>query len=135
MAAGQLSDVGGFVDVVATYEVGGIALAVVLAAGLIVGEVAAGIGLLSAGHVGRRRAGALALAVAVGWSVLATQAFARGLAIENCGCFGVHLGQPLRWWVLIEDAEFIALALWVRRQMTDRLPAPAAALAKEVSRP
>lgn len=49
------------------------------------------------------------------WSALAVQAFARGLAVENCGCFGVHLGQSLRWWVLLEDAEFVALAAWVRR--------------------
>lgn len=26
--------------------------------------------------------------------------------------FRAHLGQPLRWWVLLDDAEFAALALW-----------------------
>lgn len=60
----------------------------------------------------RRSGSLLALAVAMIWSALAVQAFARGLAVENCGCFGVHLGQSLRWWVLLEDAEFVALAAW-----------------------
>ena len=58
----------------------------------------------------------VAVAVAVGWTILGTQAFVRGLAVDNCGCFGVHLAQPLRWWVLLEDAEFVALAWWVRRK-------------------
>ena len=60
MAAGQLSDVGGFVRILATY-----------------------------------------------------------LALHNCGCFGVHLGQPLQWWVLLEDAEFVALAAWVRARQPE----------------
>jgi hypothetical protein len=134
MAAGQLSDVGGFVDIVATYRVGG-TLAGVLATALIAGEAAAGLGLLAT-DVARRRAAALAAAVAVLWSVLAVQAFARGLAIPNCGCFGVHLGQPLRWWVLVEGAELVAMAVWVRRAIgrTAGGPTPAPAAAGEVSR-
>jgi hypothetical protein len=44
----------------------------------------------------------LATAVAVTWTLLGTQAFVSGLPIDNCGCFGVHLGQPLRWSVLLE---------------------------------
>jgi hypothetical protein len=135
MAAGQLSDFGGFVDIVATYRAGGNTLAALAAAALIVGQAVGGVGLLAASHGRRRRAAGLAVAVAVVWSLLAVQAFARGLAVDNCGCFGVHLGQPLRWWVLVEDAELIALALWVRHQMPRRLPVGAGALAKEVSRP
>jgi hypothetical protein len=74
------------------------------------------------------------VAVAVVWSLLAAQAFARGLAVGNCGCFGVRLGQPLRWWVLVEDAEFVALAVWVRRQVTQRLPLHVGARVEEVRR-
>ena len=135
MASGQLSDLGGFVDIVATYHVGGDTLAAFLAVALIVGEAAGGVGLLGADHARRRRATGLVVAVAVGWSLLAAQGFARGLALDNCGCFGVHLAQPLRWWVLVEDAELIALALWVRRQTTHRPPVGARALGEEVSRP
>jgi hypothetical protein len=65
-----------------------------------------------------RRVGATtAIVVAVAWSVLGLAAFARGLTVHNCGCFGIHLVQPLRWWVLAEDAEFLALAGWVRLGM------------------
>lgn len=35
--------------------------------------------------------------------------------LENCGCFGVHLGQPLRWRVLAQDASFVASAVLARR--------------------
>lgn len=134
MAAGQLSDVAGFVDVVATYRVGGTAVAGLVAAVLVGGEAVAGVGLLAADPARRRRAATLAVVVAGFWSLLAVEAFARGLALENCGCFGVHLAQPLRWWVLVEDAELVALTLWVRRQL---LPTPvdAAALAEVVSSP
>jgi len=111
MAAGQLSDVGGFAAILDTYRVfpGD---GPTLAAWILIGsEAAAGVALLS--HT--RHGATLAVVVALAWTGLTTQAFARGLTIDNCGCFGIHLGQPLRWWVLIEDAEFIALAVWVLR--------------------
>lgn len=111
MAAGQLSDVAGFARVLDGYRVlphGSLSPA---AWGLAATEAMAGVALLR--H--RRGGSRLALAVAVVWSAFALPAFARGLALDNCGCFGVHFGQPLRWWVLLEDAEFVALAAWVRR--------------------
>lgn len=113
MALGQASNIGGFIDILSTHRIGGTTVAAMVAVALLTGEVAGGIGLLAGGATRRRRGAVVAVAVAVAWSVLAAQAFARGLDIENCGCFGVHLGQPLRWWVLLEDAEFVALALWV----------------------
>jgi uncharacterized membrane protein len=118
MAVGQLSDFGSFVDIVATYEICGDTTAWMLAASLIVAELAAGLGLLVPRLATARRLGAAAVAVLVAmvWSALAVQAFARGLAVPNCGCFGVDLGQVLRCWVLLEDAEFGALALWVRHR-------------------
>ncbi len=117
MAATQASDPSGFVDVLVTYDVGGRAVA------LVAGEAVGGLGLLST-QIGRRRRGAdVALAVALLWSALGVQAFARGLALESCGCFGVHLAQPLRWWVLLQDAEFVALAVLSRRRAR-RTPVP-----------
>lgn len=114
MAAGQLSNLSGFVDIVASYGLGGTAVAGFAAALLVGGELTAAVGLVSRDHTRRCRAASVAVAVALAWSVLAAQAFARGIALDNCGCFGVHAGQPLRWWVLIEDLEFLALAWWVR---------------------
>lgn len=132
MAVGQLSDVAGFVDIVATYEVGGRAVAWVLAVGLIVGELTAGAGLVVRGRPARRQHAAVAaVVVALVWSVLAVEAFARGLVLANCGCFGVHLGQPLRWWILLEDAELVVLALWVRHA-TLRRPVEASTPARPV---
>jgi hypothetical protein len=111
MAAGQASDLGGFARVLDTYRVFPSALPVVAAVAFVALEAAAGVTLLRRQHCGA----ALSVAVALAWTVLGTQAFVRGLALANCGCFGVHLAQPLRWWILIEDAEFISLAAWIRR--------------------
>lgn len=111
MAAGQLSDVGGFARILGTYRVLPGDVPILAAWAFIAAEALAAVALLR-----RARYGAtLAVVVALAWTVLATQAFVRGLPIANCGCFGVHLGQELRWWVLLEDAEFIALAAWVYR--------------------
>lgn len=67
--------------------------------------------------------------VAVVWAALAAQAFARGLALGNCGCFGAYFAQPLRWYVLVEDALMLLYAwlLWrgLRRTRPTSLPAPA----------
>ena len=111
MAAGQLSDVDGFIRILGTYQVLPGDLPTFAAWVLLITEAVAGAALLR----GAQGAATLALAVALAWSALAVQAFVRGLPVANCGCFGVHLGQELRWWVLLEDAEFIALAAWVRR--------------------
>lgn len=43
-------------------------------------------------------------AVSLAWSGLAAQAYARGLTVDNCGCFGAYLTQRLTWFVLAQDA-------------------------------
>ena len=111
MAAGQLSDVGAFTRILGTYRVLPGDVPTFAAWTFIATEALAGVALLRRARYGAN----LAAVVALVWTVLATQAFVRGLPIDNCGCFGVHLGQELRWWVLVEDAEFLALAAWVRR--------------------
>jgi hypothetical protein len=113
MAAGQLTDFPGFVDVLRDYDIGAASAAWIAAIGLVAGEATGGVLLLSGSTSVRRSGAVVALAVAIAWSALALTAFARGIAIDNCGCFGVYLAQPLRWWVLLEDAEFIALGAWV----------------------
>ncbi|HYZ97450.1 MAG TPA: MauE/DoxX family redox-associated membrane protein [Acidimicrobiales bacterium] len=133
MAAGQLADPAGFVDVVNTYRLGGTSVSLLVAGTLIAGEAGAGIGLLSGRPAPRRRAATLAVAVAVAWSALALQAFARGLALDNCGCFGVYAAQPLRWWILLEDAYFVAFAVWVRRRLVTAGPKRPRYLARRVA--
>lgn len=121
MAAGQLSDMDGFADLLVAYRLVPEPLLAPLAWAVVGSEALAGLALL----FGRRFGATLALVVALWWSVLAGQAFARGIAIENCGCFGVHLGQPLRWWVLAQDASFVASAVFVRRALGATPEAPA----------
>lgn len=101
MAAGQLRDLGAFRAILADYDFGNPALLAVL---LLVGELLAGSWLLFALRQRPIVPAVVFTGTSILWSLLATQAFVRGLVIPNCGCFGVYLGQPLRWWVLIQDA-------------------------------
>lgn len=111
MAAGQAGDPAAFARILDTYRMFPGGSETVAAGLLLAGEVVAGVALLRASRYG----GALALTVALAWTVLGVQAFARSLRLDNCGCFGVHLAQPLRWWVLVQDAYFVGLAAWVVR--------------------
>lgn len=105
----QLAGWSVFVNAVESYQAGGRTLALVLGALLIGGELLAAFGLLT----DRRFGATAALAVMVLWSALGVQAFARGLALENCGCFGAFWRQELRWWVLLEDAYLLGLSAWL----------------------
>jgi hypothetical protein len=112
MALGQLASLTEFEESLAGYRVFG-GLTWVVAVALPAAEILSASGLLFR----RRIAPSLARAAAVGglivavlWTALAVQAFARGLSLENCGCFGAYLVQELRWWILLEDAEFLILA-------------------------
>ena len=72
------------------------------------------VGLLLSGRLpplAARAAGLTGVLVAVVWATLAAQAFARGLVVENCGCFAAYFTQELRWWVLLEDGYMLLLAL------------------------
>lgn len=108
MAAGQLTSLGTFADALRGYRLLGDA-AEAFAYAIPAVEAASGLAVL----LRRRAGGLLGLTVAGFWTGLASQAFARGLELDNCGCFGRYLAQELRWWILIEDAEFLLLAAWV----------------------
>lgn len=112
MAAGQLLSLQEFVAIIETYRFGPPQLAWPLALAIIGSELAGGAGLLGP-HTRRTAASTVTLAVAVAWTLLAVQAFVRGLDVQNCGCFGAYLGQELRWYVLVQDALFVAAAAWL----------------------
>jgi hypothetical protein len=126
MAVGQLVSLDAFEDALASYELpGGPHTTAVI--GLPALEVLAALGLLGARMLPRRAghaAAVLGLVVAVAWTLLTVQAFARGLAVENCGCFGAYLVQELRWWVLLEDGYMVLLALWAAVSLGVGLPVP-----------
>lgn len=106
--AGKALDVPGFLDVIRTYEIPWMANPV-LAWAVVIFELGLGAWLLA----GRRLeiAAALSVAMHAGYFVLLSSALLRGLDLNNCGCFGVFLARPLRWYSPIEDLVLIGISL------------------------
>ncbi|MGR8009504.1 MauE/DoxX family redox-associated membrane protein [Streptomyces hypolithicus] len=104
MALGQLVSFPAMPDILTMYGLTSGAASTVLAVLLIVGEVSAGAGLLARPQSHAVPPVWIYLAVSMLWAALAVQAYARGLTVSNCGCFGSYLAQPLAWFVLVEDA-------------------------------
>lgn len=127
MAVGQLASFRHMPAILSAYGLvtGGAATA--LAVALIAGELVCGIWFLA-----RPRSKVLApvwvfTAVSVVWTVLAVQAYARGLTVPNCGCFGIYLTQRLSWLVLLQDALTLLYAgLLLRAARTTAAREPAA---------
>jgi len=112
MGAGKLSDVAGYADALLAFRVIPNGAVVAIAWIWLAAELAAGVLLLVGGRAAR--AGAiLAVLINGAYAAFTTQAFARGLSIDNCTCFGVHLRQRLSWFVLAQDAYMIAFSLYV----------------------
>ncbi|WP_030842207.1 MauE/DoxX family redox-associated membrane protein [Streptomyces sp. NRRL F-4474] len=104
MGVAQLASFGDMPRILSAYGLVTDSAATALAVALIAGELVCGIWFLA-----RPRSKALApvwvySAVSVVWTVLAVQAYMRGLAVANCGCFGIYLTQRLSWFVLLQDA-------------------------------
>jgi hypothetical protein len=126
MAAGQLASFDAFREALGGYDVFGDAASTALV--VVAVEVTGALGLLTSAFVPRliaRAAGVAGLGVAGFWSILAAQAFARGLELDNCGCFGAYVAQPLRWWVLLEDAYMLVLAWYAAAAAGLPIPTPA----------
>lgn len=108
--AAKLSDMPGFVAVVDTYRVLPEVLLWPAAWALALGELGLGLWLMA----GRSPAAALAVlalhAVYLAWLTLA---YARGLDLPNCGCFGVHWPRPLTLQTFLEDGVLLMLAAWL----------------------
>ncbi len=107
MAAGQGLSWKTYVSAVTAHGLGRASQAVaVLLFGL---EVIVAIGLLA--DVFPTLVAAQAVGVTGAWGTLALQAFVRRRHVPNCACFGRFMRQELRWWVLLEDAAFVGLAV------------------------
>ncbi|CAN5866799.1 hypothetical protein BH23ACT12_BH23ACT12_03310 [soil metagenome] len=115
MATGQGASWPEFIAAVRSYSIGGEVGAQLTAISLLVGELAAGTGLLLPWPRLRMLAGWIGLPVAAIWAGLAVQALGRGLQIENCGCFGRFFAQRLNWWILVQDVYFVGLGLLALR--------------------
>jgi hypothetical protein len=105
----KLVDLAGFAGVVGAYRLVPETLLFPAALLLAAVEVALGAWLLA-----RWRPVTAALAAALlhlGYLAWLALALARGLAIPNCGCFGVFWPRPLTRLTLVEDGVLLVLAL------------------------
>lgn len=104
MAVGQLASIGHMPAILGAYGLVHAEAAAVLAWLLIVGEAVCGLWFLT--RPGSKAAAAVWVytAVSLVWSALAVQAFARGLTVPNCGCFGRYLIQRLSVFTVAQDA-------------------------------
>ncbi|MBT2396956.1 MauE/DoxX family redox-associated membrane protein [Streptomyces sp. ISL-100] len=125
MALGQLASFAAMPSIFTAYGLTSGAASTALAVMLIAAEAAVGVWFLA-----RPRSKAVVpvwmyTALSLVWALLAVQAYARGLTIANCGCFGTFLAQPLRWFVLVEDALMLLYAWLLLRAARRRPHAPA----------
>lgn len=111
-ALAKLLDNRGFATVIGTYAL--LPRALLLPTGLAIGLAELGLSLWL--FSGRRIAvaGLASTAMHLGYFLLLASALARGLALENCGCFGAFWARPLSLVSLGEDLVLIAvsLAIW-----------------------
>lgn len=109
---GKLADMAGFYQIVASYQVFPTALIPFVAWKLVALEIGLAIWLVSGRFMTLAALSLIALHVA--YFVWLTVALLRGLAIPNCGCFGVYFARPLTPLTLVEDLLLLLLAttLW-----------------------
>jgi hypothetical protein len=110
MAAGQLASFRRMPGILAAYGLVSRAGATALAVALIAGELLCGVWFLFRPRSRARVPVWVFTGVAVVWALLAAQAYARGLTVANCGCFGLYLPQRLTWFVLVQDALLLLYA-------------------------
>lgn len=113
-AIGKLLDNRGFAHVIDTYQLG-IPNSALLGLALIISllELLIGINIL----IGRAlNSSVLAtLGFHLGYASLAFVTLFRGIALSNCGCFGVFLARSLKWSTVGEDLVLagISLICWI----------------------
>jgi len=110
-AGGKLLDLRGFASVLADYRIAPPDLLLPLAIFVVVLELGVGVGLLTSAW--RRRAALGAAAMAGLYALALTATLARGIPLDNCGCFGVYFARPLTVLSPLEDVALIGLALLV----------------------
>lgn len=108
-ALGKALDVPGFLLVLVEYRLlpGPLLFPGTLA--LILAEAAIAIGLLL--PRARHAAALAAAALAALYGAALTVTLLRGIALQNCGCFGVFLPRPLTLFSPLEDGLLVAMAL------------------------
>ena len=120
-AIGKLLDNRGFAQALGGYRLFPTPLLLPLGLAVSLAELAAAAGLA---HPAMIRSAALgALVLGSGNAVLLSSTLARGIALENSGCFEAFLARPLTAWTPLEDVALGVLAAVVRRGHARRRPA------------
>src|SRR5262245_2329396 len=109
-ALGKLLDNRGFAAVIGSYQFP-IPEAPPLPLGVVGSPVEPAIGIAILTGFQLRTAALATVAVHVGYLGLAVVTNLRGIALTNCGCFGVFLARPMTWYTVLEDAILLALSL------------------------
>jgi hypothetical protein len=110
MALGQALSWKTYISAVGSYGIGRASRFVAVL--LFAGEAVSAAGLLANPSSLEIPTAFLALGVTSLWGILAAYAFVKRRHVPNCACFGKFMSQELRWWVLLEDVAFVALAAW-----------------------
>ena len=106
---GKLLDNRGFAAIVGTYHV--FPDWMLLPAGLALGLAELALAAWLVRGIYLRRAALATVLFQVGYLAWLALAYARGLDIPNCGCFGIYWGRPLTGWRFVEDGVLLAAAV------------------------
>lgn len=104
----KLLDMPGFITVVDSYRSLPAILLAPAAWALMLTELALAAWLLWGRYL--RHAALLIVLMHFMYLIWLLMALARGLELENCGCFGVYLARPLTWFTPLEDLSLLLLA-------------------------
>ncbi len=110
-AVGKLLDVPGFARVLGTYRAFPDELLLPVALAVPAAELLLALWLFS----NQRPFGAAvaALVMHLSYAAWSASAILRGLALSNCGCFGVFWPRPLGWSTVAEDLAVAAACGWL----------------------
>ncbi len=111
-AIGKLANMTGFYLVVETYQAIPKGFIAMISWGLVSLELGLAVALLAGQYL--KTVSAMVFLLHGLYFVWLTVALARGLDIQNCGCFGVYFARPLTLHTLLEDGFllFMSGALW-----------------------
>lgn len=112
-ALGKALDIVGFALILHDYRLFPDASLMPLALGVVGLECAIAVGLLRSST--RAMAAGAAMLLAAGNGLVLAVTLWRGIALDNCGCFGVFLARPLMVYSPLEDLLLIFL-VWLVRQ-------------------
>jgi len=110
----KLLDIQGFASILASYRLFPSPLLAPIGLALALAELAVAVGL--AQRAISRPAALAALVLSLGNAVVLSVTLWRGIALANCGCFGVYWARPLQPWTPAEDLVLAGLALLAARR-------------------